>query len=317
MAVTLVMRPQDTPITWSKFIDRAGPYSIAIDGYVADRPILDSRFPAANLNHHENVSRLETRASCAQALLEIRLGLFKVFRKNNEPEARIFANDCDEDVCLTYYLLSHSWIAESVINPRLNKLVSLVDLLDTCSGMYPLPIDMPILSELAWVFEPYRRFRMSGGLEKRDPAAFTDVVTNVCNRIEKFIIGENGAIPLDARYKVLKRGTGWAMIEEIGPYGRQGALADGIQAFISAKQRADGRWTYSICRISELIPFPVPEILVACDEAEGNPSDHWGGGTTTGGSGRNTGSRQNPDHVFTVAEATTLKFLEDKVESLV
>ncbi|TSC81652.1 MAG: Uncharacterized protein G01um101420_934 [Parcubacteria group bacterium Gr01-1014_20] len=311
------MRPQDRPLSWTEFIDRWGPYSIAIDGYVADKPALDSRLPVANLNHHENVSRLETRASCAQALLEIRVGLFKVFRKGNDLEARVFANDCDEDVCLTYYLLSHSWIAESVINPRLNKLVSLVDLLDTCSGMYPLPIDMPILSELAWVFEPYRRFRMSGGLEKRDPAAFTDVVTNVCNRIEKFIVGENGVIPLDARYNVLKRGTGWAMIEEIGPYGRQGALADGIHAFVSAKERADGRWSYSVCRISELIAFPVPEILIACDEEEKNPSDHWGGGTTTGGSGRNHGSRQNPDHVFGTVESEVLHFKEEGIENLV
>lgn len=314
MPVTLVMRPKDLPLTWQHFIDRWGPYSIAIDGYVADKPILDSRLPAANFNHHENVSRLETRATCAQVHLEIQLGLFKLFRNENEPEARVFANDCDEDVCLAWYLLSHGWLAESIINPRLNKLVGLVDRLDTCAGMFPFSTDMPILGELAWVFEPYRLFRLSGGLESRSPSAFTDVVTNVGNRIEKFIVGENEFIHLDTRYRVLNRGTGWAMIEEIGAYGRQGALADGIRAFISAKHRRDGRWSYSICRVSELVPFPVQEILAECTSKEDNQPDPWGGGTTIGGSGRKNGSQLTPVQVFEIAEEETLRFNNQAVK---
>lgn len=314
MSVTLVMRPQDVPLTWQQFVEKWGPYSIAIDGYVADRPILDSRLPAVNLNHHENVSRLETRATCAQAHLEIQLGLFKLFRKKGEPEARIFANDCDEDVCLTWYLLKHGWVAESIINPRLNKLVGLVDRLDTCAGMFPFSVDMPILGELAWVFEPYRRFRVNGGLETRSSEAFTDVVTNVCNRIERFIVGENESIILDTRYRILNRGIDWAMIEEIGPYGRQGALADGIRAFISAKHRNDGRWSYSVCRVSELIPFPVQAILAECSCREDNPLDPWGGGTTIGGSGRKNGSRLTPAEVFKISEEEILRFNVQAVE---
>lgn len=308
MAVNLVMRPKDAPLTWSEFVEKWGPYSIAIDGYVSDKPVLDSRLPAANFNHHENVSRLETRATCAQAHLEIQLGLFKLFRRNSEPEARVFANDCDEDVCLTWFLLHHGWIAESVINPRLNKLVGLVDRLDTCAGMFPFSIDMPALGELAWVFEPYRRFRVSGGLDSRDEAAFKEIVTSVETRIEKYMVGENDSIQLDTRYETIRRGNGWAMINEIGPYGRQGALSDGIKAFISVRERSDGRWAYSVCRISEFIPFPVPEILIACSEKENEPGDPWGGGTTIGGSGRSKGSGLNPEIVFGIAEKKTEEF---------
>ena len=309
MPVNLIIRPQDAPLSWGEFVSRWGPFSIAIDGYVADRPILDPRLPAANFNHHENVSRLETRATCAQVHIEIQLGLFQLFRNRRGPNVDVYANDCDEDVCLTWYLLNHGWIAQSIINPRLNKLVDLVDRLDTTAGMFPFPIDMPALTELAWVFEPYRRFRVGGGLERRDPAAFLDIVFSVEKRIESFVIGSNHSLPIDVRYETVKHGAGWVMIEEIGPYGRQGALADGIRAYIVVRKRADGKWAYSVGRVSEFIPFPVLEILKALNDQEGEGPDHWGGGTTIGGSPRSTGSCLSPDQVFEIVEREVEKFV--------
>lgn len=306
------MRPNDVPMSWEDFVREKGPFSIAIDGYVAEGPRLDPRIPAANFDHHKGVARLETRATCAQVHFEIQLGLFKLFRDEDGPRAKVYANDCDEDVCMTWLQLANPHLAGSIINPRLNQLVDLVDRLDSTAGMFPYPVDMPLLRELAWVFEPYRRFRLAGGLDTREAGAFTSIVTDVELRIMQFILGRNKTARMDVRYKRLNTGTGWTLIEEIGPYGRQGALSDGVRAFITAREHRGGGWAYIVGRLSEAIPFPVPQILSCCDNAEGNPLHHWGGGTTIGGSPRAIPSRLDPSRVYEIAEEETLKFIGGK-----
>ncbi|MBI2023525.1 hypothetical protein HYT01_03120 [Candidatus Giovannonibacteria bacterium] len=309
MTIEFRMLPEIVPLSWKVFLKKYGRYSIALDGFVADGPKMDPSLPAANFNHHEKVSRLETRATCAQVHILIQAGLFKTFRDENGPRAVVYMNDCDEDVSTSATELKYPHLAESVINPRLNKLVDIVDKQDTMSGLYPFPVDMPILQEVAWVFEPYRRFRLAGGLDSRNSGAFESILADVEHRILKFIVGEQRRLTLDIRYKVIFSGTGWAMIEEIGPYGRQGALADGIKAFISVRKRDDGNYTYSFGRVSECIPFPVPNILRACDKKEDRHPHHWGGGSTTGGSPRVGGSKQKPIAVFKIAETETRLYI--------
>ena len=294
--ITLKIRPQDQAMTWDEFRRTKPPFAIAIDGYVKEKPHYDLSGPYANFNHHEGVSRLETRATCAQVHMAIRLGLYKSFRDKNGPRAEIYTNDCDEDVCLSWFLLSHPHIAESMINPALNRLIDVSEKMDTTAGMYPLSVDTPILHQIAWVMEPYRKFRLSGGLDNRDPDSFLNVITNVCNRIEQHIIGNSESIPLDIRYEKVGGGKEWVLIREVGPYGRQGAFADGIRAFVSVRERPDGKWTYSIGRASEFIPFDVTKIISTLNQYETGP-DRWGGGTTIGGSPRTTGSCISPERV--------------------
>ena len=309
MQIKLKVRPKDPPISWQDFVQKYGKYSIALDGYVADSPKLDPLVPVANFNHHENVSRLETRATCAQVHMLIQLGLFKLFRDEDGPRADLYVNDCDEDVCLSVAQLRHPHLAESVINPGLNRLVELSDKLDTTAGLFPFSTDMPVLEELAWVYEPYRRFRLSGGLDSRDEGAFESIITDVENRIISFIVGKQKKVRLDIRYKVIKSGTGWAMIEEIGPYGRQGALSDGIRAFVAVRQRNDGKLACSVGRVSECIPFPIPQILKRLTLVENSPTNEsWGGGSTIGGSPRVSGSRLSVDEIFSVVEEETRIF---------
>lgn len=52
------------------------PFSIALDGYVNVGPRFDHEGPRVNFNHHEEVDRLATRATCGQVLMAIRQGLF-------------------------------------------------------------------------------------------------------------------------------------------------------------------------------------------------------------------------------------------------
>ena len=52
MSITLHMRPLDPVISWEQFCKTAGPYSIAIDGYVGAGPKFDETGPWMNFNYH-------------------------------------------------------------------------------------------------------------------------------------------------------------------------------------------------------------------------------------------------------------------------
>ncbi|MBI4121867.1 MAG: hypothetical protein HY461_00895 [Parcubacteria group bacterium] len=302
MTVVLRMEPQTPPMTWVEFCERSDPYSIGLDGYVAEGPKFDPGGPRANFNHHEGVSRLETRATCAQVLMATRQGLFDSFRDESGPRVVACANDCDEDVCTTWFLLNHGSLATHAVHPLLNRLVAIEDALDATAGAYPFPKDLEVLQEMAWVYEPYRRFRLSGELDRKDPAAYVSVVTDVGNRIMAHITGHGSAIPLDVRYDRIGGGQGWAMINEIGAQGRTGAFSDGIRAYLSVRERPNGGFTYTLGRMSPFVHFNVPKILARLNEAEGSTSDRWGGGDTIGGSPRVGGSKLSPDEVARIIE---------------
>lgn len=300
--IRLEMQPTTPPMSREDFCSMAGPFSIAVDGFVGEGPWFDSCLPAKNMNHHEGVSRLETRASCAQALMSVRSGLFKKFRDADGPQATIYANDCDEDVCLTWFVLKHHVLASPTMNQMLNRLVGMVDILDTTAGAYPFPEDLATLQTLAWIFEPYRRFRLSGGLATRDAGLFTSIVTDVEQRILAYLNGSGKTLPLDTRYKVESTEAGWSHVIELGAQARIGMYSDGIRAFLSSTQRPDGKWSYVVGRMSEYIDFPIPKILQALNEAEGLvlSADRWGGGDTIGGSPRIAGSSLSPNQVVEI-----------------
>ncbi len=174
--ICLSMRPDVAPLGWEEFCATHGPYTIGLDGYVASWSRFDPAGPRLNLDHHAGVDRLATRAACAQTLLAIRQGLFECFRDGHGPRAEVCVNDCDEDVCTSWFLLSHADVAAGGRSPRLDRLVSLVDVLDTTAGAHPLPADLSALKELAWVFAPYHAFRHSGELDRRQPEGHGSVV---------------------------------------------------------------------------------------------------------------------------------------------
>ncbi len=81
MKIKLHMLPKEPPVSWDKFVSEYPDYSIALDGFVFGSPNFDSKTNKFNFNHHEQVSRLETRATCAQVLMGIRQGLFDRLKK--------------------------------------------------------------------------------------------------------------------------------------------------------------------------------------------------------------------------------------------
>ncbi len=299
MAIRLIMQPKTPPMTREEFCAATGPFSIGLDGFIRGPSWFDPKGPHANFNHHEGANGFDVHATCGQIMLAIRQGFFERFRDENGPRVDVYANDCDEDVCSAWASLNNHHLILSAMNPNFNRLNAMEDVLDATAGTYPFPKDLPALRELAWVFEPYRQFRLSGELDKKDADSFVSIVTSVEHRILQFVLGKGLEIPLDTRYERIGGGKGWAMIRETGAQGRMGAIADGIRAYVSVRERLDGRWTYTIGRMSVFIPFDLPPIIKMLNTAEGltDSKDRWGGSDIVGGSPRVAGSKLSPQEV--------------------
>ncbi len=296
MSVELCMQPQIPPMGWEDFGLKYPPFSVALDGFVADGPRFAASGPCANFNHHECVDRLATRATCAQVLMAIRQGLFHSFRDVEGPRMIVHVNDCDQDVCLSWFQLKHHYLVEQAMNPTLNRLVSMEDALDTTAGAYPFPFDLPALRELAWVFEPYTQFRLAGGLARRDSESFASIVSDVELRIMAHITGRGKSIPLQTEYERVGGGKGWSMVREIGAQARTAMFADGIRAFVSVRERGGGVYDYVYGRMSVFIPFGITRIFARANEIEHltTSADRHGGNDIIGGSPRIAGSKISP-----------------------
>lgn len=291
--IDLEIRPYEV-CTWDDFIAKAPPFSIALDGYVSDGPKC-VRLPDGwrmNMNHHEGVYRTATRSTCAQALIEVRAGLFERFRDRAGPKATLWVNDLDEDVCLAVFILRNAWLAKSAINPALNRLVGMEDLLDTFGGAYPFSPDMPALRELAWVFSDCRAYR---GL-RPEATDMRRVIDSVGLRIAAHIAGRGESVDIATRYEVLRRGAGWVEVREIGADCRTAMLADGIRTFVT--RRASGQVV--IGNLSPYSPFNLMNCAAALDIAEGvrdGTTDRWGGGDTFCCSPRSAGTKLSMDRI--------------------
>lgn len=297
MSVILHVEPKQPPMTREEFCATKPPFSIALDGYVSGSPWFDCKGPRLSFNHHEFVDRLATRATCGQVLMAIRQGLFSTFVPVGK--LHLYVNDCDEDVCLSVFLLRHGFMAKNVANAALNKIVFVEDAMDTTAGAYVLPPD----ENLAWVFEPYGKFKLAGGLDRKIPEEFVGVIVEVESRISQYIAGDAGKVAIDTSYEVIEKGHGWVMAKEIGPHAKTGIFKDGYKAYITVRARPeDKRYTYTVGKVafSPLDLNLLFEKLNLLEPLSDLINDVWGGGSTVGGSPRVNGSKLTPDQVARV-----------------
>jgi len=289
--MSILLYVQMETLTWGQFVARAPRFSIALDGYVSGGPRFDALTPKASFNHHDEVDRLATRATCGQVLMALRQGLFGCFRDEQGPHAVVFVNDCDEDVCTSWTLLKHHYLAEGAMNPLLNRLVAMEDALDCTAGAYPFPKDLPALRELAWVFEPYRQFRTSGRLGLKNVGEYRSVIVDVEHRILQHIAGRGKEIALDTRYERIGGGQKWALVKEVGAQSRTGMFSDGVRVFVSAKELPNGRMQYIVGKMDHFNPLNLVKLTKHLNELDGCKADDcWGGGNMIMGSPRNAGS---------------------------
>lgn len=295
--INLIVEP-GVVLSWDEFTQTKPPYSIALDGYVNSVSELDFKGPYLNLDHHSGVRRLITRSTCAQVYLAILLGLFKLFQKDNQPHANIYVNDCDQDVCLSYWLLKNP---DKILNLRVQdniaRLIIGEDFLDATAGSFPIDLTREVMQQGFWIFEPYTIARTNGELKNYSSSQLVELIMSVYERINLFTEGKAQRIEVDARYQIVGGGEGWILAKEIGAYARAQLYQEGVQALITFRDNQDGTYTYSIGKISDFIKFPIPELYNVLNQAENliDPNNQWGGSTIIGGSPRRSGSKLKPE----------------------
>jgi len=313
MQIKLKMQPRQAPMGWKEFCEKE-PYSLALDGFVNRGPRFQAKGPRANFNHHEDVNRLATRATCAQVRIAIMQGLYECFCNNGGVKMVVYANDCDQDVSLSWTLLKHGQDKDFIFNPRLIKIVNIEDVIDTTAGAYPFPLDdqkiRQRLMEIAWVFEPYANFRISGEIDKRDPLAFSNVVYAIEKRVLRFVAEKGKKIPLDTRYETVYRGSNWIVAKEVGLHAKTGIFSDGCHAYAVFRERPNGRFSWVIGRMSIYIPLDMKHLVKRLNEQIDDiveEQDLWGGGDTIIGSPRINGSIIRPEDMVCIMKESILE----------
>lgn len=306
MAEIILHTEPGVVMSWGDFISTKPPFSIALDGYVTGQTKYSSAGPYANFNHHEDVDRLATRSTCMQIYFSIVLGLFDTFFKNGDPYAHVFVNDADQDVCLSYWLLTHpEKVHAAMYGGSLARLIVLEDLLDASGGAYPFDDSNEpdsLLKKQAWVFEPYTSAREERLLHSMNSGEMATMIDEISHRISLFIDDKGKSIELDIEPVVIGGGRGWKMIIEKNGCSRVSLYASGTKAFVGMRQRNDGKYTYVIGKMSPYVPFPLEKIYKALNSSEHLDSidNQWGGSNIIGGSPRKTGSGLAPQEVETL-----------------
>ena len=285
-------------LSWDEFIQTKPPYSIALDGYVNSDSELDFNGPYLNLDHHSGVKRLITRSTCAQVYLSIVLGLFKLFQKDNQPHANIYVNDCDQDVCLSYWLLKNpDKIKNLKVQDNIARLIIGEDFLDATAGSFPIDLTRDITQQGIWIFEPYTIARNKGELKNHSASQVVELIKSVYERIDLYTEGKAQKIEVNARYEIVGGGKDWVLAKEIGAYARTKLYQEGVQALITFRINHDATYTYSIGKISSFINFPITDLYKVLNQAENliDSNNQWGGSTIIGGSPRRSGSKLKPE----------------------
>lgn len=307
MAIELNVRPGPA-VTRDDFLATHPPYSIALDGYVAGEPwlVVTPEGPFRNFNHHESVDRSCMSATCEQARRAVVLGLYDLFRRGGARCAKLWVNDCDQDVCLATWTLMNP---DRAVEPLVRMVSQIEDLLDMSSGSYPMPHECDLLGQVRWVFEPYTRARPQ--LAGMTAETMREVIRDVHHRLDRFAIGRAEAIALNGEYRRIGGGEGWVFAEVTHQTAREKMVASGVRAAAELFGRAGERYLYTLWRRSEyVVGFPVPAILAALNVAEGfQPVDPtgWGGAENVGGSPRGRGSALAPNDVEAIVNDVIAK----------
>jgi len=295
-----------TVLTWEKFQASKPPFSMALDGYVSGQTTYTPGGPYATFNHHEAVDRMATRSTCMQIFFSLKLGLFDSFQRHGKPYAHVFVNDADQDVCLSYWLLTHSEEAlnTSWLDP-LARFLIYEDLMDASAGAYPFDdVGEPdsLIRQQAWVFEPYTKARRERMLHAMNGTELLALIEEIGDRISLFCQSRSGALDIDTTPEIIGGGNGWKLIVDTSIYARTTVYASGAQAFVGVRKRNDGNFTYVIGKMSPFVTFPLLKIFKELNTIENmqTAENGWGGSDIIGGSPRKTGSTLPPKEIESI-----------------
>ncbi|HLP79288.1 MAG TPA: hypothetical protein VK158_01515 [Acidobacteriota bacterium] len=296
--ITDVVLPRKV-LDWKEFKRIAPPYSIALDGIVYGKTCVDARTHHANFNHHEEVDRFSTHATCGILQIYIKTGLFDHFRVNGIPTATLYLNDPDQDSSLSRWMMyNHERVKKG--EPLLNKLIFAEDILDVTGGIFPLGLESELMANIAWIFEPYTA--SIHNLHHMKDKQMITVMDAIGSRIDSYLMGRSGRIVPDDRFDVMHDyGRLFKMVHEIGPYARTRLYEQGTTFMVSYRgEDPKGTHRYSLAKLSPFGPEDMEFIfdqLNCLEHINADDKDRWGGGNAYGGSPRLRGSKIDPDRL--------------------
>ncbi len=284
-------------MTWS--FDALPDRAIALDGAVQG-PRIDAERARFSFDHHAGCIRHATLSTCEMTFDAIRVGL--------DPAGfTIYLNDLDADTVLATWLLHRPDVVASSRVERAVRAVGRIDALGPATrGRFPGAIAealSPIgpLVDQRTLSEPELVDRLRACLLGLD--AWFDAGCPARRPPPR--VGQ----PID----VLHDGGNWALVRGHGVRAFTDVYRRGYRAAIVARALPSGTWEYTVGKASEFVPnFPVPLLLEALRTAEReanrnqSPNTSWGGGSTIGGSPRNTdgsSSVLSPERVLAVAQS--------------
>lgn len=331
MSVELVIEPARV-VSWDEFKRESAALdigAIGLDGFVFGRPQFErianyngDEIGVQNFNHHEEVGRLATLATCAQVELALINGLDQAFHdRQGRFSAMVYVNDSDQDVCASVWLLRNKHLVEHGDNPAIGRFVRVAGLMDVTAGSYPFSKDLPFLETLNWINGPYNRARLNGEATSSDPDTHKQIIDEVGGRIDRYVMGSAGREPLDYRFETIGKNNNWIMIKEQGAQGKKGAIDQGNEVVITVRDHDPEKLHVSFWRRSEWISCDFPKLLDALNTAELQrlkelgltdpavqelgPNSAWGGGNTTFGSPRNNGTKLNLETIGEITDEFT------------
>lgn len=270
MAIELVMQPGIT-VSAEKFMREAPPYSVALDGYVREvRSMFITEEPKAILDHHHSGSlSIDTQSTCKQVYEAIETGFFDLFVVDGEPNAILHLNDCDQDVTTAVFLLEHMYPSKGRYNDDLDSLVRVEDIIDRKAGAYPrYPREKELLEYMAWVFDPYWQNKLSGELDRGDPEVYIQVLNQCMKRLTTFTLGNANRQKLNTEYEIIRDCKSFKVVRETGAQARMQMYADGIRAYISVRERQDGKNSVVIGKMSECVPCSLEKVAKKLNQLE-------------------------------------------------
>lgn len=292
----LMVHPRET-VTFEEFEQRAPGPAVALDGYVIGPTRWSPAGTHASFDHHADVDRFSTRATCEQVALALRSRFSLVTGDGGRPRdgLTVHVNDPDPDVSLSWWLLCHPALVD---HPAVRTLVDLEGAVDS-SGGTAAPGDPAVLEVLAWVAEPWARRR--DDVANMTAEEMAEVIAECAERMDAVVAGRPGRVPLSASYETLAEEAGvWAVVEH-HPLARARVVVDGAEVVVAVRPGpVAGTQAVSVAKGAPWVDVDLDLVWAELNDAEGiapEERDRWGGSDLVGGSPRERGTRLAPGEV--------------------
>ena len=279
--------------TLERFFTEYPKYSIALDGFVPGLYHFQTEEdggPRVVMDHHMNLrdlgvegfelDRTILRSTCEQVFRRVWNGFFRKHFgvvEDGDINLNVFIEDLDEDVILSIYNLYR------LVNPhsgnggkqkaRLRSFFRLVNhegIKDADGGSFAFggegfegPDPHEEDEKLKWTFVRLADWKENASLRELSAAGMCGyVVEDTFHRIDEYIDGRAGRMPLDGRYEVLFDDPAhrWCLVSEHGHEARMKMAEDGIGAIISHIREGARGDVFTLWKIDDASSWPALEL---------------------------------------------------------